>query len=191
MPRQRFFPVGTRVGRWLVSTPLNVGGLTIDTVGDEFQVRIVARGVARGRVEFALQQQADDGGWGERLLPRQRFFPVGTRVGRWLVSTPLALTVRGWASAPDRGPGAGYRAHHPDDAAACRSGGGFGVPSVGGSERSAWRVGAVGSRRRAGGGGVGEGAGASRQRRLAARLRLCAVVGVGVGCLAGRHVGTG
>ena len=54
-------------------------------------VRIVARRSAAGQVEFALQQRGGDGDWGGRLLPRQRFFPLGTRVGRWLVSTPLTL----------------------------------------------------------------------------------------------------
>ncbi len=105
LPRQRFFPEGTRVGRWLVSTPLTVGGATVDPEGDEAQVRIVARRVASGRVEFGLQQWAPDGGWGERLLPRQRFFPVGTRVGRWLVSTPLTLSAGTSATSTDLPPG--------------------------------------------------------------------------------------
>ena len=105
LPRQRFFPSGTRVGRWLVSTPLTVGGATVDTAGTDAQVRIVARRVASGRVEFALQQRAPGGGWGERLLPRQRFFPVGTRVGRWLVSTPLTLSAGTSATSTDLPPG--------------------------------------------------------------------------------------
>ena len=83
LPRQRLFPVATAVGRWLVSTPLDTDG---------HSVRIVARHVDNGRVEFALQQRLTDGTWGERLLPRQRFFPVATAVGRWLVSTPLDLS---------------------------------------------------------------------------------------------------
>ena len=53
--------------------------------------RIVARRVSDGRVEFALQQQAADGSWGQRLLPARRFFPTTAAVGRWLVSTPLTL----------------------------------------------------------------------------------------------------
>ena len=91
LPRQRFFPAETRVGRWLASTPLTVGGATIGAVGDQTQARIAARRVASGQVEFALQQRGGDGDWGGRLLPRQRFFSLGTRVGRWLVSTPLTL----------------------------------------------------------------------------------------------------
>ena len=58
----------------------------------DVEVRIVARRHGDGRVEFGLQQGDVAGGWGERLLPRQRFFPPGTAVGRWLVSTPLALS---------------------------------------------------------------------------------------------------
>lgn len=77
-----------------------VGGETLD-------VRIVARKVASARVEFALQQREVGGGWGERLLPRQRFFPASVSVGRWLVSTPLALAGESSTSVP---PGLGSTA---------------------------------------------------------------------------------
>ncbi len=53
-------------------------------------VRIVARRVDDGRVEFALQQQTD-GDWGERILPSRRFFPVDVETGRWLASSSLTL----------------------------------------------------------------------------------------------------
>ena len=82
LPRQRLFPVDTAVGRWLVSTPLDIDG---------HSVRIVARRVADERVEFALQQRQPDDTWSDRVLPRQRFFPADTAIGRWLVSTPLTL----------------------------------------------------------------------------------------------------
>ena len=59
---------------------------------DSVEVRIVARQVSDGRVEFGLQQWEAGGDWSARLLPRQRFFPTDARVGRWLVSTPLTLT---------------------------------------------------------------------------------------------------
>lgn len=108
LPRQRFVPAGASLGRWLVSTPVVLAGgdgavalppAMDSTVGDGVQaasgdgveVRIAARRVSGGRVEFALQQRDADGGWGVRLLPEQRFFPADARVGRWLVSTPLAL----------------------------------------------------------------------------------------------------
>ena len=83
LPPQRFFPTTATVGRWLVSTPLDLTGAVV--------ARIVARRHADGRVEFALQQQASGGSWGDRLLPPQRFFPTTAAVGRWLVSTPLTL----------------------------------------------------------------------------------------------------
>ena len=56
------------------------------------KVRIVARKLANDKIEFALQQRGTDNTWGERLLPRQRFFPAQTTVGRWLASTPLTIT---------------------------------------------------------------------------------------------------
>ena len=43
-------------------------------------VRIVARNVADGRVEFGLQQRQADDSWGARLLPSVRFFPTTARV---------------------------------------------------------------------------------------------------------------
>jgi len=108
LPRQRFFPATASVGRWLVSTPVTVGraggssalppAMEATVRGDDssgsadgVEVRIAARWVADGRVEFGLQQVETGRGWGERLLPRQRFFPVSASIGRWLVSTPLTL----------------------------------------------------------------------------------------------------
>ena len=52
-------------------------------------MRIVARNVAAGRVEFGLQQQGTDGSWGERLLPKTRYLPAGAPLDRWLHSSPL------------------------------------------------------------------------------------------------------
>ena len=87
LPPQRFFPTTATVGRWLVSTPLELT--------DAVVARIVARRHADQRVEFALQQQATGGSWSQRLLPPQRFFPTTATVGRWLVSTPLTLVGAG------------------------------------------------------------------------------------------------
>ena len=54
-------------------------------------VRIVARKLADGRIEFGLQQRDPDNTWGDRELPRVRFFPTTAGVNRWLVSSPLAV----------------------------------------------------------------------------------------------------
>ena len=57
-------------------------------------VRISAKQLADGRVEFALQQW-DGRRWGERILPNPRFFPADSRVDLWRnsgrieVQTPL------------------------------------------------------------------------------------------------------
>ena len=82
-PRARFFPTTARVGRWLASSPLE------SAAGE---VRIVARRLGDGRVEFALQQRRTDSTWGDRQRPRARFFPTTARVGRWLASSPLTLS---------------------------------------------------------------------------------------------------
>ena len=89
LPAQRFFPTGAQVGRWLASAPVTA----IDNAAaPDVEVRIVARRISGGRIEFALQQRSTGGQWGDRLLPAARFFPTGTRVGRWLSSTPITVT---------------------------------------------------------------------------------------------------
>ena len=86
LPRVRFFPTTAGVGRWLASSPLDL------PVGE---VRIVARKLTDGRIEFGLQQRDSDDTWGDRRLPRVRFFPTTAGVGRWLASSPLTLTAAG------------------------------------------------------------------------------------------------
>ena len=82
LPTSRFFPLDTSVGRWLVSTPVNVEGAT---------VRVTAARTDTGRVKFAIQRQTAST-WTQRLLPRARYFPISTELDRWLVSSPVALT---------------------------------------------------------------------------------------------------
>ena len=46
------------------------------TGGGDVDVRIVARKLENGRVEFGLQERQADSSWGERRLPRVRLeFP--------------------------------------------------------------------------------------------------------------------
>lgn len=54
-------------------------------------VRIVARELADGRIEFGLRQKQADGTYGSEILPRARYFPANAEVGRWLRSSPLDL----------------------------------------------------------------------------------------------------
>ena len=100
LPRSRFFPATPAVGRWLASSALTVSapGAGSDAVGVE--VRLAAQRVADGRTEFALQERQADGAWGERQLPRSRFFPASATVGRWLASSPLTLSVPAAAPSP-------------------------------------------------------------------------------------------
>ncbi len=97
LPRGRFFPADTRVGRWLGSSPLTVAlqpdSMSTATPAPDLEVRVAAQLLADGRMEFALQEREADGDWGERRLPRGRFFPADTRVGRWLSSSPLTVEV--------------------------------------------------------------------------------------------------
>lgn len=96
LPRARLFPANTRAGRWLGSSPL-----TVEAQSDGMQmaseagveVRVAAQLLADGRMEFALQEREPDGLWGERRLPRARFFPANARVGRWLASSALTVSV--------------------------------------------------------------------------------------------------
>ena len=59
----------------------------------EVEVRINAQRLEDGRTEFAVQQRVASGEWGERVLPRGRYFPANPEVGRWLNSTPVNLAV--------------------------------------------------------------------------------------------------
>ena len=86
-PPKRFFPVDVAVDKWLASSPVSVSGGV---------VRIVARRVDDGRVEFGLQERAGAESWGSRLSPSKRFFPVDVAVDKWLVSSPVS--VRGVAA---------------------------------------------------------------------------------------------
>ena len=90
LPRVRFFPTTATVGRWLASSSIDL------SVGE---VRIVARRLESGRIEFGLQQRRADDSWGDRRLPRVRFFPTTARVGRWLASSPLTVTASPTADA--------------------------------------------------------------------------------------------
>ena len=54
-------------------------------------VRIVARKLADGRVEFGLRKVLSDGTLSGNLLPRSRMFPTTAAVGSWLQSTPISV----------------------------------------------------------------------------------------------------
>ena len=75
----------------LIATGYGVAQLT----SVETEVRVVARPHEDGRVEFAVQQRVD-GEWGERIAPSSRYLTprlIEERVGRWLNSSPITLTV--------------------------------------------------------------------------------------------------
>ena len=92
LPRARFFPADATVGRWLRSSPLTIiVAATTDRAATEAVVRIVARKVADGRVEFALRKQLSSSTYSAPLLPQARFFPTTATVGRWLQSTPISV----------------------------------------------------------------------------------------------------
>ena len=83
LPSARLLPTSAPIGGWLASSPLTL------PVGE---VRIAARRLAGGRVEFGLQQRRADDSWGDRLLPRARFLPADARTDGWLASSPVSLT---------------------------------------------------------------------------------------------------
>ncbi|MYC46041.1 MAG: hypothetical protein F4121_13500 [Acidimicrobiia bacterium] len=55
-------------------------------------MRIVARKLTDGRIEFGLQQRRTNESWSDRMLPSRRFFPANAQVGRWLVSSLVSTT---------------------------------------------------------------------------------------------------
>ncbi|MCY4102949.1 MAG: hypothetical protein OXG55_06780 [bacterium] len=78
----------------LVALGALVPATAVGSQESEVTIRIVAQRLEDGRVEFGIQQQLN-GTWGDRLLPRARYFPAGTEVGRWLRSSPIDLTSAG------------------------------------------------------------------------------------------------
>ena len=88
LPRARFFPADASVDRWLASSPLVVSL----PESEEIDVRVATQLLADGRMEFAIQERQADGEWGERRLPRARFFPADASVDRWLASSPLEVS---------------------------------------------------------------------------------------------------
>ena len=77
-------------------------------------VRITARLLENGKVEFGLQQRTGDG-WGEISLPRVNKFPYATTtVDQWRYSSPVAVAVAvagpGGATAPQAAAGEWQRA---------------------------------------------------------------------------------
>lgn len=104
LPRLRFFPPDVEIGRWLGSSTLSVQREPTpeeSIPAAEVELRITAQRVDGDRIEFALQQRAPGEAWGERLLPSRRFFPKATEVGRWLVSSPLAVQLTVIPTAPE------------------------------------------------------------------------------------------
>lgn len=88
LPRARFFPADASADRWLASSPL-----VVSLPGsEEIDVRVATQLLADGRMEFAIQERQADGEWGERRLPRARFFPADAAIGRWLASSPLEVS---------------------------------------------------------------------------------------------------
>lgn len=95
-PPRRFLPPDARADTWLFSSALTItadAGTPSAHVAGE--VRVVVRRLADDRVEFGLQTRLPGEAWGERILPEQRFFPADAEVGRWLNSSPVAVTLAG------------------------------------------------------------------------------------------------
>ena len=78
-PNARLFPPNITHENWLRSTPVELS--------DGTSVRIIARRVGNTRVEFGVRIDEPR----QEFLPRSRFFPRSATVGRWLVSSPVAL----------------------------------------------------------------------------------------------------
>ena len=96
LPNRRLFPVRAATDRWLWSAPVPLRQAPDDPAA-RIWVRITARRLADGRIEFGLQHRGAGGQWGERLLPERRFFPAATGVGRWLVSSSVTATPQPFA----------------------------------------------------------------------------------------------
>ena len=92
LSRRSLLKTAARLGAGAIAalTALTVVMLTDDATGDgqsadDIEVRINARQLEDGRVEFALEHD------GARVLPRSRYFPANAEVNRWLRSSPVTI----------------------------------------------------------------------------------------------------
>ncbi len=79
-----------KIGLALTATALALGAIGFalgQSLSGTEDVRIAARKLADGKIEFALEQD------GQRILPRSRFFPASAQVDRWLRSSPVSIDV--------------------------------------------------------------------------------------------------
>ncbi len=83
--------IGLTVGIAIGVAVTAIAGAQGPTVAAD--VRITARLLENGKVEFGLQQR-EGTGWGEIILPRVNKFPYATAtVDRWLYSSPVPVAV--------------------------------------------------------------------------------------------------
>ena len=82
LPERAIVPASVTPWSWFDSSPLTIAGM---------EVRISARRLHGGRVEFALQQSQDAESWDRRLLPTRRFVAASAATGRWFNSSPVTL----------------------------------------------------------------------------------------------------
>ena len=114
LPTSRFFPADATVDRWLRSSPLTVHvAATGDTAATDVMVRIVARKLANGKVEFGLRKQLPDDSWSGELLPSSRLFPTTAAVGSWLQSSPISVITTQPTATTSHNPTHGDDKHHP------------------------------------------------------------------------------
>ena len=87
----RHIPLRTRVFGLLAAillVGLSAFAQAAHAVAGQIELRVAAQRLADGRTEFAIQERREGEEWGERRLPRSRFFPAGASVGSWLASAP-------------------------------------------------------------------------------------------------------
>ena len=82
LPTKRLMPARGAYTRWL-----STSGVALANA----EVRAVAKRLADGVVAVGLRARALDGGWGERLLPRQRLLYANRESGGWSWSAPVAV----------------------------------------------------------------------------------------------------
>lgn len=88
LPRSRWLPENSAIGRWLNSSVIEFTGKT--------QGRISARRLSDGRVELSFLHAGD----GNRILPTRRMFPAGDSATGWMRSSLIEIAESGTPSRP-------------------------------------------------------------------------------------------
>ena len=108
-PEARFLPTNAIVDQWLDSSTVTLH--EADAPYADTDVRVSMRRMSDRRSEASLLYRDDDGGWSRHPGPVGRYVSADSIAGRWLISSPIDIALRGANAGSDQ-----QYVDHADDA---------------------------------------------------------------------------